>query len=96
MSITEFLAGFDTAYNTAVKTGLDKLPQAHLMYMIIENAGLSEQETKFMLSDVDKTKKDTLYEQTRNSMKKYLIGLNGEKNNHVAGSHLRKTLQFCT
>ena len=39
MSITEFLAGFDTAYNTAIRSGLDKLPQAYLMYMIIENAG---------------------------------------------------------
>ena len=64
MSITEFLAGFDTAYNTAIKKGLDKLPQAYLMYMIIENAGLSEQEVKFVLSDVDKSKKDTLYDQT--------------------------------
>ena len=44
MSITEFLAGFDTAYNTAVKNGLDKFPQAYLMYMIIENADLLEQE----------------------------------------------------
>ena len=78
MSITEFLAGFDTAYNTAIKKGLDKLPQPYLMYMIIENAGLTEQEVKFVLSDVDKTKKDTLYDQTRNAMKKYLIGLNGE------------------
>ena len=78
MSITEFLAGFDTAYNTAVKKGLDRLPQPYLMYMIIENAGLTDQETKFILSDVDKTKTDTLYEQTRVSMKKYLIGLNGE------------------
>ena len=47
--------------------------------MIIENAGLSDQETKFVISDVEKTQKDTLYEQTRNSMKKYLIGLNSEK-----------------
>ena len=78
MTITEFLAGFDTAYNTAIKKGLEKLPQPYLMFMIIENAGLSDQETKFILSDVDKSKKDTLYEQTRNSMKKYLIGLNGE------------------
>ena len=78
MSITDILADFDTAYNTAVKNGLDKLPQAYFMYMIIENAGLSEQETKFVLSDVDKTKKDTLYKQTRNLMKKYLIRLNGE------------------
>ena len=46
--------------------------------MIIENAGLSEQEIKFILSDIDKKQKDTLYEQTRNSMKKYLIGMNGE------------------
>ena len=48
MSITEFLAGFDTAYNTAIKQGLDKLPQPYLMYMVIENAGLSEQEIKFI------------------------------------------------
>ena len=70
MSITEFLAGFDTAYNTAIKQGLEKLPQPYLMYMVIENAGLSEQEIKFILSDIDKTQKDTLYEQTRTSMKK--------------------------
>ena len=57
MTITEFLAGFDTAYNTAIKKGLEKLPQPYLMFMIIENAGLSDQETKFILSDVDKSKK---------------------------------------
>ena len=37
MTIIEFLAGFDTAYNTAIKKGLEKLPQPYLMYMIIEN-----------------------------------------------------------
>ena len=78
MSVTEFLAGFDTAYNTAIKKGLDKLPQPYLMYLIMENAGLTDQEVKFVLSDVDKKQKDTLYEQTRVSMKKYLVGLNGE------------------
>ena len=78
MSVTEFLAGFDTAYNTAIKKGLDKLPQPYLMYLIMENAGLTNQEVKFFLSDVDKKQKDTLYEQTRVSMKKYLVGINGE------------------
>ena len=78
MTISEFLAGFDTAYNTAVKKGLDKLPQPYLMFMIVENAGLSEQEIKFVLSDIDKEQKDTLYEQTRSAMKKYLIGLNSD------------------
>ena len=57
MTITESLAGFDTAYNTAIKKGLEKLPQPYLMFMIIENAGLSDHETKFILSDVDKSKK---------------------------------------
>ena len=33
MTISEFLAGFDTAYNTAIKKGLDKLPQPYLMFM---------------------------------------------------------------
>ena len=84
MTIKEFIAGFDTAYDTAIKKGLEKLPQPYLMYMIIENAGLSEQEIKFILSDVDKTQKDTLYEQTRNSMKKYLIGMNGENGEESA------------
>ena len=60
------------------------------MFMIIENAGLSEQEVKFVLSDVDKTKKETLYEQTRNSMKKYLIGLNGEENDSSGILHKTK------
>ena len=71
-----------------------KLSQAYLMCMIIENAGLSEQETKFVLSDVVKTKKDTLYEQMRNSMKKYLIGLNGEENDHAAGITFKKDTSF--
>ena len=79
MSVSEFLAGFDTAYTTAIKKGLDKLPEPYLMYMVMENAGLSDQEVKFVLSDVDKTKKNTLYDQTRISMKKYLVGLNSEK-----------------
>ena len=83
MSITEFLAGFDTAYNTAIKQGLEKLPEPYLMYMIIENAGLSEQEVKFILSDIDKTKKDSLYDQTRDSMKKYLIGMSSESKDNL-------------
>ena len=48
MTITEFLAGFDTAYNTAIKKGLDKLPQPYLSYMIMENAGVKSQWTKRM------------------------------------------------
>ena len=52
------------------------------MYMIIENAGLSDQETKFIFSD-------TLYDQTRNSMKKYMIGLSGEESSENSGIKLK-------
>ena len=41
MSVTEYLlASLDTAYNTSIKKGLDKLQQPYLKYLKMENAGL--------------------------------------------------------
>ena len=72
--INDYIAGFDAKYHAAVNSGLDKLPQAYLMWLVIENAEVSEQDTKLIMSGVDLTKKATLYTQAKESITKYLAG----------------------
>ena len=72
--INDYIAGFDAKYNAAVNSGLDKLPQAYLMWLIIDNAEVSEQDSKLIMAGITLTTKTTLYQQAKESITKYLAG----------------------
>ena len=58
--INDYIAGFDAKYNAAVNSGLDKLPQAYLMWLIIDNAEVSEQDSKLIMAGITLTTKTFL------------------------------------
>ena len=91
--VNDYIAGFDAKYHAAVNSGLDALPQAYLMWLIIENVEVSEQESKLIMSGVDLAKKTTLYTQAKESVIKYLAGP-GSKMEHNSGIKLKNDTLF--
>ena len=78
-SLKEYIAGFDAKYQSARRNAeLGALPEPYLMYMLMENAGVSEQDSKMIISGVNIKEKTTLYDQTKTSMIKFLVGVGGD------------------
>ena len=71
-SIKDYLAGFEAKYNASTGAGLGDMGQNFLMYMVIEHAGVSEQEFQLILAGIDLTKEDTLYTQAKTTIIKYM------------------------
>ena len=51
------------------------LPQAYLMFLVLENAHLEDQDYRLVLTAIDFKKADTLYEQARDGLIKYFGAL---------------------
>ena len=78
-SVKEYLAGFDAKYQCAKRIAeLGALPEPYLMYMVLKNAGVSDQDSKLILSGVDIKKKTELYDQVKASMLKIMVGPGNE------------------
>ena len=67
----DFLNEFDKLYNIAAKRDM-KLPSTVLAYKLLDAAHLSQQDRMFVLTGVDYSKKDTLYQQTKDALKKFV------------------------
>ena len=68
--ITDFLMEFDKLYNMAAKRDM-KLPATVLAFKLLDAAMLSKQDRLFVLTGISFEKKDTLYEQAQNALKKF-------------------------
>ena len=77
-TIKEYLANFDARYKAAVGAGLGDMGQIFLMYMVIEHAGVSDNEFQLVLSQIDFEAKDKLYEQAKAGMVKFMAGINSK------------------
>ena len=78
-SVKDFLAGFDSKYQCAKRIAeLGALPEPYLMYMVLKNAGVSDQDSKLILSGVNIKSKTELYDQTKASMLKIMVGPGNE------------------
>ena len=73
-SVKEFITGFDAKYNAAIKSGLDKLPQCYLMWLVVENAEVSDMNHKLVMANIDLEDKETLYTQAKASLLKFTAG----------------------
>ena len=87
-SIKDYIAGFDAKYNAATAKGLDKLPEAYLMWLVVENAEVSETDAKLVMAGIDLKKTTELYDQAKKSLLKYLDGP-GMKQDTGAGVRLK-------
>ena len=77
-----YLSAFDVAYNSLNSDGQTRLPQAFLMFLLLENAGLTENEQQLIMSGVDTMAPGTLYDQARRGLTK------------IMGSAKKKTDKF--
>ena len=77
-TITTYLSSFDVAYNALNKEGTTKLPQAFLMYYLLENANLTESQWQMVMAGVDTIAEGTLYDQARTSIIK-IMGVHNHK-----------------
>mgnify|MGYP001297108246 FL=1 len=76
--VSTYLSNFDVAYNSMNSGGETRMPQAFLMYLLMENAGLTDNEWQLVISGVDTMAQGTLYDQARTQITK------------IAGGHKHK------
>ena len=78
MTIIEFITNFDRKYQRLAR-GSMTIPSPILAFMMLKKAGISADDKKLVLSGMDYSKKDTLYEQAKKSLRKF-------KGDHCYGS----------
>ena len=69
--ITDFINRFDTAANSAAKHSMD-LPTKVKGLKLLDDAGLSEQDTNLVLSEIDFSKTTEVYKQAKTGLVKYI------------------------
>ncbi|KAH3726205.1 hypothetical protein DPMN_052062 [Dreissena polymorpha] len=72
--MTEFSAIFDANYRKMEKTDM-KLPPEILAFKLLKKANITKEEKLLVLTDMDYTNKNTLYEQAKTSFKTFKGGV---------------------
>ena len=70
-SMKEYINRFDDAFSQATKAGIGAVASGFIMCLFVKNAGIDSKDFKFVASGIDFSKKDTLYDQAKDSMIKY-------------------------
>ena len=70
LSVSDYITRFDQKYNRIVKKGM-KLPSEILAFQLLRRAKITKEEKLLVLTGMDYSKKDTLYEQAKLSLKKF-------------------------
>ena len=68
MSITEYIASFDPRYRKIEKLNM-KLPSEILAFKLLKKANIGKEEKMLVLTGVTYANKETLYEETKPSLK---------------------------
>ena len=66
-SVVEFIVAFDEKYNK-IRKGGSTIPEDILAFMMLKRARLTKEERLLVVSGMDYTKKDKLYEQAKTSL----------------------------
>ena len=93
-SVKDYVSGFDAKYNAAVKSGLDKLPECYLMWLVVENAEVSDTNHKLIMANIDLEAKETLYKQAKASLIKFMDGPCARKKEKEEGMRVRNDALF--
>ena len=69
-AISDFITQFDQRYNRIVKKGM-KLPAEILAFQLLKRAKITSDEKLLVLTGMDYSQKETLYDQAKKSLKKF-------------------------
>lgn len=78
-SMLQYVNNFDHKYKEVENSSGIQIPQFLLACKVIHNAGLSEDETMIVMTAVDVTKKDDMYEDAKRSLLKFKGGFMTQK-----------------
>ena len=70
-TMQQYISTFELLYNQVKNKGFPELPQQYLMFKVIKNSGLSENETRLVQTDIDYDKKEKLFENAKAGLVKY-------------------------
>ena len=73
-SITEYISNFDQRYQRVEKMDM-KLPSAILAFKLLRRANISREEKLLVMTGLDYSKKDEMYEQAKKSLQKFKGGV---------------------
>ena len=91
-TIQQYISSFDQAYTSAQNSGLTALPDQYLMYMLLENSQMKDQDYRLVLTSIDLSKANTLYSQAKKSLIKFFGAL--KPSQHEAGD-LKCEIENC-
>ena len=75
-TIREYVSNFESSYSLAKSNlGMAELPSLFLMWVLTENANISEQDKKLVLSGVDLDKPPEIYKSTKKALWKRLLSI---------------------
>ena len=92
MSITEYIASFDTRYRKIEKLKMS-LPSEILAFKLLRKANISKEE-KLVLTGMDYSNKVTLYEEAKKSLKKFMADFAEGSSSPGSGSGIKLEPSF--
>ena len=67
----QYISGFELTYSQMKNKGFPDLPQEYLMFKLIKNSGLNENEVRLVQTDIDYDAKTKLVESAKAGLVKY-------------------------
>ena len=74
---------FELKYTQVKNKGFPELPQEYLMFKVIKNSGLNENETRLVQTDIDYDKKTKLFDSAKAGLVKYFGRMKEKKTEDV-------------
>ena len=93
MSITEYIASFDTRYRKIEKLKMS-LPSEILAFKLLRKANISKEEKLLVLTGMDYSNKVTLYEEAKKSLKKFKADFAEGSSSPGSGSGIKLESSF--
>ena len=78
-NIKDYISEFEARVQRAIAKKVPKFPDELLMWLLLEGSNISESEKRLVLIEVNFTNRTTIFQDTKNSMKKLFTGLMEEK-----------------
>ena len=98
-SMQQYISTFELMYTQVKNKGFPELPQEYLMFKVIKNSGLNENETRLVQTDIDYDKKTKLFESAKAGLVKYFGRMKEKKTediNQKAFALKGQSPQICT
>ena len=67
----QYISEFELMYTQVKNKGFPELPQEYLMFKVIKNSGLSENEVRLVQTDIDYDRKEKVFDNVKASLIKY-------------------------